>query len=196
MIFFTSDEHYFHSNIIKPEYCNRPFANVEEMNAELIRRHNELVKPGDEVFHLGDFTFNKNRVKEILSQLNGKHHLIMGNHDACHPIHCKTREKKDRLQRFYFDAGFGIVTNYLQVHILPRPQGDNVDLYHLPFAGYENDRYGNIRLEDKGQWLIHGHVHQHWKIKGKQINVGVDVWDFYPVPITELQKIMLTSDEA
>ena len=43
--FFTADEHYGHTNIIK--YCDRPFASVEEMDAEIIKRHNDLVGPQD-----------------------------------------------------------------------------------------------------------------------------------------------------
>lgn len=41
MIFFTSDHHFSHANIIR--YCNRPFASAEEMNQELIRRWNQTV---------------------------------------------------------------------------------------------------------------------------------------------------------
>ena len=35
MIYFTSDTHFFHSNIIN--LCDRPFKNVDEMNRVLIR---------------------------------------------------------------------------------------------------------------------------------------------------------------
>jgi calcineurin-like phosphoesterase family protein len=55
--FFTADEHYGQANIIK--YCDRPFASVEEMDSEIIKRHNELVGPKDVVIHAGDFTLAK-----------------------------------------------------------------------------------------------------------------------------------------
>ena len=53
MLFFTSDLHLGHANIIR--YCDRPFANVGEMDAELIRRWNETVGEEDVVYFLGDF---------------------------------------------------------------------------------------------------------------------------------------------
>ena len=80
MYFFTSDEHYGHSNIIK--YCNRPFASVDEMDAEMIRNHNAVVGKGDIVVHAGDFTLKKgDPAKEYVSQLNGQHIFIRGSHD-------------------------------------------------------------------------------------------------------------------
>ena len=54
MYFFTADEHYGHTNIIK--YCRRPFSTVQDMDRELVRRHNEVVKDSDTVIHAGDFT--------------------------------------------------------------------------------------------------------------------------------------------
>ena len=52
-VFFTADEHYGHSDIMK--ICGRPFMNVDKMDNTLIKRHNELVNNEDTVFHIGDF---------------------------------------------------------------------------------------------------------------------------------------------
>lgn len=82
-IWFTSDTHFFHNKII--EYCQRPFANVEEMNNELIYRWNQVVRNDDVVFHLGDFCLGKaKKWNSILDKLNGKICLILGNHDTIH----------------------------------------------------------------------------------------------------------------
>ena len=90
--FFTSDTHFYHDNIIK--YCNRPFKNVDEMNAILIDKWNAKVKKDDVIWHLGDFCFGgKNNIKEIFPKLNGKINLVLGNHD---------NYKVD----FYYDLGF------------------------------------------------------------------------------------------
>jgi calcineurin-like phosphoesterase family protein len=75
--FFTADEHYGHTNIIK--YQNRPFKTVEEMDNILIVRHNEVVKEDDIVIHAGDFTM---RYKNSFSErLNGTHIFLRGSHD-------------------------------------------------------------------------------------------------------------------
>ena len=79
-IFFTSDTHFGHANIIK--YAHRPYTDVDEMNKALIDNWNSVVKPNDIVFHLGDFMFgNINRFWEYRSRLNGKIYLVHGNHD-------------------------------------------------------------------------------------------------------------------
>lgn len=79
-IWFTSDLHFGHRNIIK--FCNRPWETVEEMDKALIENWNSVVGKNDIVFDLGDFAFAPNwRWKEIISQLNGKHYLILGNHE-------------------------------------------------------------------------------------------------------------------
>jgi len=77
-IFFTSDLHFGHKNVIK--YSNRPFSSVEEMNEELIRRFNSKVKNGDIVYDLGDFAFKN--PKKYLERLNGNIIRIKGSHDS------------------------------------------------------------------------------------------------------------------
>lgn len=84
MIFFTSDLHFYHGNIMK--YCPkfRAFNDVSEMNERLIELWNAVVKPEDTVYDLGDFAFcNKLKdLKSIARRLNGSHVLILGNHDT------------------------------------------------------------------------------------------------------------------
>ena len=78
--FFTADEHYGHTNIIN--YCDRPFSSVEEMDAEIIKRQNELVGPQDVVIHAGDFTLsNKPFAENYIKRLNGTHIFLKGSHD-------------------------------------------------------------------------------------------------------------------
>ncbi|MEM9701635.1 MAG: metallophosphoesterase, partial [Planctomycetota bacterium] len=79
-IFFTSDTHFGHANVIKN--CDRPFADVGEMDEALIANWNAVVGPKDVVYHLGDFAFRaKRKPREYLARLNGTVHLVKGNHD-------------------------------------------------------------------------------------------------------------------
>ena len=80
-VHFTADTHFGHAAIIN--MCGRPFASVDKMDEELVQRWNDVVKPSDTVWHLGDFAHKANpyRVNEIFARLNGTKHLILGNHD-------------------------------------------------------------------------------------------------------------------
>ena len=80
-LWFTSDLHFGHRNVIK--FCNRPFEDEKVMGKQLINNWNETVSKDDIVFVLGDtFWFNDSRsIKKILDQLNGTIYLIPGNHD-------------------------------------------------------------------------------------------------------------------
>lgn len=84
-IFFTSDTHFGHKNII--EYCSRPYpGGVEEMNEDLIKRWNEVVSRRSIIYHLGDFAFlGSTKYRELASRLNGRKILILGNHDIKFP---------------------------------------------------------------------------------------------------------------
>lgn len=81
-VLFTSDTHFWHKNILKYEPVNRPFKDVFEMNEQMISRWNSVVGSNDLVFHLGDFAFSgKEQIRSIVSRLNGKIVLLLGNHD-------------------------------------------------------------------------------------------------------------------
>jgi calcineurin-like phosphoesterase family protein len=182
---FTSDEHYGHKNIIV--YSNRPFGSVEEMTERLISNHNNRVRPGDTVFHLGDFTFSSRLLEAVLPRLNGAHYLVCGNHDRCHPMHKKHEAEKAR----YVRAGFKDVFTELQLgsEVAQWPLG-NLVAAHMPYSGdhYEGqERYAQWRPKDEGRVLLHGHVHEAWKVRGRMVNVGVDVWGYTPVSAAELQ---------
>lgn len=165
---FTSDYHLGHKNIIK--YCNRPFKTLEQMNKTIIHNHNERVKSTDIVFFLGDFCFRNtkggkegegelDRAEFYIKQLNGRFVFIRGNHDNSNSL-------KTCIE--------GVVINL---------GGHNIYLVHNP-----EDYEPNIHLN------LVGHVHNKWKIKTLNneknvlINVGVDVWNFYPININEILK--------
>lgn len=128
-VFVTSDTHFGHTNVIK--YCNRPFRDAEEMDKALIKNWNETVGKNDTVIHLGDFGFcGRERIKEILSQLNGKKILIMGNHD-------------NYTEEFYREAGFHTVSRF------PILYNNFYLMSHAPLILSETTPYYNC----------YGHVH-------------------------------------
>ena len=82
MLYLTGDTHFNHANIIK--YTKRPFKSITHHDLELVRRWNEVVKPGDTVIHLGDLGFNRKEKDHqyYREQLNGNMVLVQGNHDS------------------------------------------------------------------------------------------------------------------
>ena len=76
-VFLISDTHFNHKNIIK--YCNRPFRSTQEMDSELIKNWNSVVKKTDTVFFLGDFSLGHEVA--YFMKLNGHVFFIKGNHD-------------------------------------------------------------------------------------------------------------------
>lgn len=83
-LFFISDLHLMHENIIK--YCDRPFKNAREMTERLIENWNSVVTDDDQIIFLGDFICGCKNPKivseEIYECLNGEKHFIRGNHDT------------------------------------------------------------------------------------------------------------------
>ena len=164
MIFFTADEHYGHTNIIK--YCDRPFKTVEEMNAELIRRHNEVVSDGDDVIHCGDFMWGKPQDGKPINpgwytpQLNGNHIFIRGSHDKwMTPSHGEFRYLFEQMVEDKY-----VVACHYAMRVWPR--------------------------KHYGAWHVYGHSHGSLPSFGKSYDVGVDNNDFYPVSFDQLKEIM------
>ncbi|MBK3745580.1 metallophosphoesterase [Paraburkholderia aspalathi] len=81
-IFLTGDTHFGHPLMLTA--LNRPYENVLEMNAKMIDEWNWIVGPNDTVWHLGDFAMKSSArdVADIFHALNGRKHLIIGNHDV------------------------------------------------------------------------------------------------------------------
>lgn len=175
-LFFTSDTHFFHNNIIR--FCNRPFKDVNEMNDKLVENWNSVVGEKDIVFHLGDFCWGgAGNWTDILDRLNGKIYLILGNHDI------KNLENSI-VKRFTY------VTNQMQIRVGER----HIYLNHYPFLCYGGAYRDVIQL--------FGHVHSGTNNKiGKdeerlkylfplQYDVGVDNNDYTPISYKKVMEII------
>lgn len=195
MIYFTSDQHFGHKNVIK--YCQRPYNNVEEMNEDIITRWNSVVTIDDTVYILGDFSLSLEAVESIPHRLNGNKFLIPGNHDHCHSYHKKSRTlgSKEKWVETYCNYGFRVLKE--QETLMLDGLG-LVNLCHHPYiTQYEkdnDDKYEKWRpVDDK--LLLCGHVHEKWKtyksLKGTlMINVGVDVNMFTPISLDRIIELV------
>lgn len=129
MIYFTSDLHFGHKNIIR--FDNRPFNDIEEMNKVLIENWNKVVSNIDTIYILGDMFWYKTDTKHILQQLNGRKILIKGNHDDVKGI------------ENYFEDIF----NYLEI----KYNHKTFILSHYPILIYNKQHSNGI--------MLYGHVH-------------------------------------
>ena len=127
--FFTADQHFGHKNIV--EYCKRPFDDVNHMNEELVKRWNEVVRPGDEVYVLGDVSLNPKLVGEYYPRLNGYKYLVPGNHDMCHPCH---GAKSEKFIAKYLEMGFDAIFFIIATANLAFGYGTNVILSYVFFT--------------------------------------------------------------
>jgi len=193
MHWFTADEHYDHNCIITME--ERPFMDTGVMAHELVRRHNEVVEPGDVTYHLGDFQWGtkRSRIEELLRSMNGTHILVAGNHDACSDVH----HRYVREVRRYARAGFLEVHQWL---VLELEGIGRTLLTHLPaletLNAQEDQRYLDHRpIMDGYDAQLCGHCHRRWVRRGNSINVGVDVWGYKPVSLLQLAKFWEQSSE-
>jgi calcineurin-like phosphoesterase family protein len=188
-IWFTSDTHFGHERII--ELCDRPFSSVEEMNETMIERWNEVVHPQDWVVHLGDVSLGKIAdTLPMVKRLNGRKMLTVGNHDR---IFLGNKPNYVVKWEAPYREVFEQIWNQVGVFV-SNDSGfaKSVLCSHFPYVGdsHDSDRFDEFRPKDEGGWLIHGHVHNAWKVNGRQINVGVDVWDFRPVSEDQIISII------
>ena len=131
MYFFTSDQHFSHKNIIK--YSNRPFSSVEEMDSEIIRRHNEVVSDADVVVHAGDFSMIKDTklvYKNYISKLKGTNIFLKGSHDYWLQKGIQIWEKR-------IDGIYVVVCHYA-MRVWPK---SHYGAYHL--YGHSHNRLGS-----------------------------------------------------
>ncbi len=163
-IYFTSDTHFGHDTI--RTLADRPFASLAEMDETLVSRWNEVVKPGDTVWHLGDFSHrNSTLIADYRSRLNGTIHLVRGNHD--------TGIKGENLALF--------ASVQLMAEVTTR--GKSIILCHYPLREWDKAW--------RGAWHLHGHVHGRLDEEtiGFSLDIGVDSHNYQPVSFDQLMKV-------
>lgn len=166
MIFFTSDTHFDHKNIIK--YSERPFRDVAEMNDELIKRWNSVVSYKDTVYHLGDFVLSKKTTPErltyYLNMLNGKIEFCYGNHDDIRLFNKAKIQGQDIRKVRY--------------------EGEIIILCHYAMRVWNRSHHGT--------WHLYGHSHGALpEADSLSFDVGVDANNYYPVSFDQVREKIL-----
>ena len=213
-LFFTSDTHYHHRNLVKGEskWVNtkgcRDFETLQENDDKLVNGINSVVGTNDILFHLGDWSFGDlKHYKEFRSRINCQNiYLIYGNHDG----YIIKNDKE--LQSMFKECSFYREITYNSQKII---------MSHYGFRVWNKSH--------EGSWMLHGHSHgslspsvsgplitelldkkkytelrmlaegTHPEVhsNGKTMDVGVDThWDFRPYSFDEITEIMKTKTIA
>lgn len=166
------------------------------MAEELIRRHNELVAPEDEVWWVGDVAMgDKTHSLPLVKQFNGIKFLIPGNHDVC--WHGGKKNWRD-WEVVYEEVGFTILREEYPGAGIPATLGPHsVTVSHFP--PWTDERHGNrfaawMPAFAETDFYIHGHTHQNAKRVGNSLHVGVDAWGYRPVSDVELIELIANGE--
>lgn len=130
------------------------------MNDTIINNLNKLIKSTDTLYFLGDFAFgDKTQIPTLRNRIRCKNIIVIrGNHD-------------DILARNYKDC-FTDVVDYLEIKYKKK----RFCLFHYPI--------GSWRDMDRGAYCLFGHCHNNYTLShGRQMDVGVDSWNFKPINI-------------
>lgn len=173
-LWFTSDTHYGHKNVI--EYSARPYSDVGEMDAAMIKNWNDVVRDDDTIYHLGDFSFHKpSRTYDILRELRGKKYLVFGNHDKLF------RKKAEFMGHWVEVHKFGTEI---------KVDDQRIVLCHYAMLTWNQSH--------RGAWMLHGHSHGTLPESqtARRIDVGVDPREYRPISFDEVREIMASKQNV
>lgn len=169
MIYYTADTHFGHKNIIN--LCGRPFADADEMDEALISNWNARVRKRDTVYIVGDMFYRCADAAGILKRLNGKKHLIVGNHDGS------------------WLGGLDPLAYFISFEPMLEIRDCNrlITLCHYPLLTWNRE---------KRSFMIHGHIHNNtdldfWPLLAARenvLNAGTEINAYSPVTFDELMK--------
>ena len=170
--FFTADTH-FDDEFAVP-YFSRPFQSVDEMNAVMVERWNQIVSDGDLVYHLGDFTTKGlNHFTKWVNLLNGNIRVLPGNMDELWLPGFVPNQKVLVLPPL-------ISVAFEQFRTVGGPQ--LIVLCHYSLQVWERSKHGS--------WHLFGHTHGKLKGIGQSFDVGVDCTDFAPLSLDQVAEKM------
>jgi calcineurin-like phosphoesterase family protein len=179
-IWFTADTHFGHANIIR--YCERPFDSLQEMDEVLIESWNQVIRPKDTIYHLGDFTLSgREEANYYFSRLNGNVSVIPGGHDS----------RWIRKGEYHSKSGYPVnilpPLHTIKVSITGLEQSKLVVLCHYSMRVWDRSHYGS--------WHLYGHSHGKLPSQKNSLDVGVDCWDYKPISIETIYKAIRNYSE-
>ena len=187
-VFFTSDWHLHHTQVIK--FSNRPFKDIHHMHRVLINNYNSTVPPHGLCYFLGDVGFPD---KEIISQLNGKKIVLMGNHDK------GTYSLQQIFDGVLYTGSLVIAKEIVTMSHCPLARIKREDTSHFKNGNPDEYWHGELRpkfapfiVPNFGQFHLHGHTHApnggKSEVKfGRQWDIGVDGNNYTPVSISPVE---------
>jgi calcineurin-like phosphoesterase family protein len=179
-VFFISDFHMGHDNVIK--FDKRPFKDVNEMHQTIIDNWNSVVDDDSIVYYLGDLFYKvkANHIAHMMHKLKGEIRVILGNHD--------------RLSQLLKMNRFSDIQTYQRISIIDESTKHGkteIIASHYPHLIWDKHHHGS--------WHIHGHSHQNLTkslygkevyYKRKVIDVGCNGWNYTPLSYSEIRDIM------
>lgn len=165
---FTADAHFGHRGVLR--MANRPWDDIARHDEDLIHAWNSRVRPAHDVFFLGDFAMNSSpeRCQTIFARLNGRKHLVIGNHDG--PRHLALPWASDP-------------ADMRTIHV----DGSRIVMCHYALRTWNGVWRGAIHL--------YGHSHGSLPGTSRSCDVGMDCWGYRPVNLAEIRERLATTPE-
>ncbi|MRI57174.1 metallophosphoesterase [Methylobacterium sp. DB1607] len=158
-VWFTADTHFGHANVLA--LSRRPFADIRDHDEALVASWNARVGRGDEVWHLGDFALglDETALSRLFGRLNGRKHLIVGNHDARRTLRLPWSSQPEQMREIVVDHR-------------------RIVLCHYALRSWRRIHGGAVHL--------YGHTHGRIPGTRNSEDAGVDAWGYAPVALPDL----------
>lgn len=170
-IYLSSDTHFGHDRgfIYEP----RGFSNIQEHDEIIVEKFNSIVRPEDDLYLLGDQMLGDNEHGlNCLRQLNGKLHVLWGNHDTD-----VRKELYKTLPNVVEILGYAGMFKYRKWRFY---------LSHYPTI---TDNLNDFSKPWEQVKCLYGHTHQKTNFYNDNpllYHVGADSHDCYPVSIDQI----------
>ena len=175
-VFFTSDLHIFHKNII--EYSKRPYKDLYSMHNHFLYLFKKYVKKDDYLINLGDLGMAApEKLLDFYKQIEAIQIFVTGNHD-----------RNGMINKFLTEFPI-IFKDKTVLYIKYNNKNYTVYISHKP----NEFEY----IDDPYTLFLYGHMHEKEleNKKWNQLNVGIDRFG-RPISLREIIKIMKHENNA